>query len=45
MEGWGTDAYLHLKRVGDTDEPVPPTMFHHSAGAKISPASMKTPVL
>jgi pyruvate dehydrogenase kinase 2/3/4 len=26
MEGYGTDAYVHLKRVGDADEPVPPVM-------------------
>ncbi|CAI5708223.1 unnamed protein product [Hyaloperonospora brassicae] len=23
MEGYGTDAYLHLKRVGDASEPLP----------------------
>lgn len=27
MEGYGTDAYIHLKRVGNSDEPLPPTMY------------------
>ena len=27
MEGYGTDAYVHLKRIGDADEPVPHTLY------------------
>lgn len=23
MEGYGTDAFIHLKRIGDSEEPLP----------------------